>query len=88
MSSKSRRMLKHSGFVSLVHYSPAAKVLKEDLFACAAKAQHLSGSLNGSGRSRTLLTTLKIAVLAPIPSASVKTAIAVNPGRFAKILQP
>jgi hypothetical protein len=34
----------------------------------------------GSGLMRTLLTTLKIAVVPPIPSASVTTAIAVNPG--------
>src|ERR1041385_6169089 len=41
-----------------------------------------SGSLKGRGRSRTALTTLKIAELAPMPSASVMTAIAVNPGLF------
>src|SRR4029077_3631875 len=34
----------------------------------------------GRGRSRTALTILKIAVLAPIPSASVRTATKVNPG--------
>ena len=33
----------------------------------------------GNGRSSTALTTLKIAVLAPIPSASVTTTVAVNP---------
>ena len=33
-------------------------------------------------RSNTVFTRLKIAVLAPIPSASVITAIATNPGRF------
>src|SRR4030081_1257500 len=41
-----------------------------------------SGSLNGNGRSSTALTTLKIAVFAPMPSASVMTATAVNPGFF------
>src|SRR3989454_12001952 len=40
------------------------------------------GSLNGSGRRRTALTTLKIAVFAPMPSASVSTATAVKPGFF------
>jgi hypothetical protein len=36
--------------------------------------------LNGSGRSSTPCTTLKIAVLAPMPRASVISATAVNPG--------
>jgi hypothetical protein len=40
------------------------------------------GSLNASGRSNAPFTTLKIAVFAPIPSASVITAMAVNPGLF------
>src|SRR6266540_3381616 len=40
------------------------------------------GSLNGGGRSSTALTTLKIAVFAPMPSASVSTATAVKPGFF------
>ena len=39
-----------------------------------------SGSSNGSGLSRTPRTTLKMAVLAPMPSASVKMAISVNMG--------
>ena len=39
-----------------------------------------SGSANGSGLSITALTTLKMAVLAPTPSASVRAATAVNPG--------
>jgi hypothetical protein len=38
----------------------------------------------GSGSSNTPWTTLKIAVFAPIPSASVITATAVNPGRRSK----
>src|SRR5207302_7143708 len=37
---------------------------------------------NGNGRSSTPFTTLKIAVFAPIPSASVSTATAVKPGFF------
>src|SRR5947199_3401843 len=40
----------------------------------------LSASGYGSGRSRTAFTMLKIAVFAPIPSASVRTATRVNPG--------
>ena len=47
-----------------------------------------SGSGKGSGRSNTALTTLKIAVFAPIPSARVITAIAVKPGRFSKLRIP
>ena len=39
-----------------------------------------SGSAYGSGRSSTAFRTLKIAVLAPIPSASVSSATAVKPG--------
>jgi hypothetical protein len=41
-----------------------------------------SGLRYGSGRSNTALTTLKIAVLAPMPNASVSTATAVKPGFF------
>jgi len=37
----------------------------------------------GSGRSSTASTTLKIAVLAPMPSASTKIAIRVKPGCLA-----
>ena len=39
-----------------------------------------SAAVKGSGCSRTALTTLKIAVLAPMPSASVRTAMALKPG--------
>src|SRR2546427_7916550 len=42
----------------------------------------LSGSRNGNGRRSTAFMTLKIAVFAPIPSASVSTATAVKPGFF------
>src|SRR6267378_4787100 len=38
------------------------------------------GSLNGSRRRKRSLIKLKIAVFSPIPSASVTTAIKVNPG--------
>jgi hypothetical protein len=36
----------------------------------------------GKRRNNTLSTTLKIAVLAPMPSASVITTMAVKPGCF------
>ena len=39
-----------------------------------------SGSSKGRGFSKTPLTTVKIAVLAPMPSASVSTETAVNKG--------
>src|SRR5512134_494996 len=39
----------------------------------------------GSGRSRMALMTLKIAVLAPIPSASVATATKVKAGDFTSV---
>src|SRR5262245_47634769 len=39
-----------------------------------------SGSENGRGFSKTLLMMLKIAVFAPIPSASVSSVADVNPG--------
>ena len=39
-----------------------------------------SGSANGSGLRRTAFTTLKIAVLAPIPNASVINVASVNTG--------
>ena len=39
-----------------------------------------SGASNGSGRSTTALTTLKMAVVAPMPSASVRIAVAAKPG--------
>src|SRR6266576_569377 len=38
--------------------------------------------LNGRGRRRMVLTKLKMAVFAPMPSASVSTATAVKPGFF------
>src|ERR1700691_4978762 len=41
--------------------------------------------LKGSGRSRTALTTLKIAVLAPMPRARVRMATRVKPGDFASM---
>ena len=44
-----------------------------------------SGSPNGSARKRTAFTTLKIAVVAPIPSASVSTAAAANMGVLLRV---
>ena len=41
-----------------------------------------SGSWYGSGFSNTPYTTLKIAVLAPIPNASVRAATVAKPGCF------
>ena len=50
----------------------------------AVKSSHSStrrlGSTKGSGFSSTALTRLKIAVFAPMPSASVRIAIAVKTG--------
>ena len=48
----------------------------------------LSGSFTGGFLSKTPLTTLKIAVLAAIPSPSVMTATAVKPGFFASMRRP
>src|SRR5690242_12249665 len=45
-----------------------------------------SGLRYGSGVSSSELTTVKIAVLAPIPRASVSTATVVNAGRCATVL--
>ena len=39
-----------------------------------------SGSGYGSGRNSTPLTTLKTAVFAPMPSASVRTVMIAKPG--------
>ena len=41
-----------------------------------------SPSANGSGRSSTALTTLKMAVVDPIPNAIDSTATSVKPGDF------
>src|SRR5215510_13226252 len=47
-----------------------------------------SGCAYGSGLSNTVLTTEKIAVFAPIPSANVSTATNVRPGFLANIRTP
>jgi hypothetical protein len=46
-----------------------------------------SASAYGSGFSRAESTKLKIAVLAPIPMASVSSETMVNPGLFASVRQ-
>ena len=46
------------------------------------------GSLYGSGRSSTALTTLKIAVVAPMPRASVMSAVSVNAGLLRSVRTP
>ena len=49
-----------------------------------ASATRRSGSGNGSGRSSTARTAPKMAALAPIPTARLRTATSVNPGRFCR----
>src|SRR5437016_14343654 len=44
-----------------------------------------SGFLKGNGRSRTVSITLKIALFAPIPRASVRMAMTANTGAFISI---
>src|SRR4029079_17481486 len=48
----------------------------------------LSGSLTDSFFNNTMSTTLNKAVLAPMPKASVSTAITVKPGFFQSICNP
>src|SRR5258708_31556630 len=60
--------------------------LEYPLVGCDSKTcTRRSGSGNGKGRSRTAFTTVKIAVLAPMPSASERTATAVKTGDRAKV---
>jgi hypothetical protein len=47
-----------------------------------------SGSPYGRGFNNTPFTKLKIAVLASIPMASVKTATVANPGLFRRVRIP
>ena len=54
--------------------------------SCRATFMMRSGCGYGSGCSRTASTTVKIAVLAPMPMASAASAIAVNP-RFRRIVR-
>jgi hypothetical protein len=52
------------------------------------KSTNSSGFSTGSDFNMTALTSVKMAVLAPMPSASVSTAIAANPLRFSNPLNP
>ena len=47
-----------------------------------------SASAYGSGRSKTAFTTLKMAVVAPIPRPSVSATVTENPGRLRSVLKP
>jgi len=47
-----------------------------------------AGSRYGMGRSTTAFTTLKMAVLAPMPSASVRMATAAKPGERQSTRRP
>ena len=59
---------------------PARGSLVDDVHTRTIRAS----SRNGSGRSSTPLTTLKMAVLAAIPSAIVAIAIVVKEGDFSR----
>jgi hypothetical protein len=48
----------------------------------------LSGSLSGSGFNTNASKTVNSAVLTPMPSASVNTAINVKPGFFDNVRAP
>src|SRR5580693_5533620 len=52
------------------------------LMSYCARLMMRPGSLYGSDCNNTVLITLKIAVFAPMPRASVKIATTVNPGFF------
>src|SRR5262245_20907703 len=68
-----------SGYDAMVRIVPGASRTAMARRSAAAK---------GSGSMSTALTTLKMAVLAPIPSASVSTATVVNPRCLASIRTP
>src|SRR5208282_5715822 len=55
---------------------------------CSRTSTMCDGSGNGSGRKSTPLTTVKIAVLAPIPSARVKMATAAKPAFLMRTRTP
>src|SRR6266516_7553109 len=56
------------------------KVGKPNFTLLSCNRTNRSGSGKESGRNKTPFTTLKMAVFAPMPSASVSTATAVKPG--------
>jgi hypothetical protein len=69
-------------FVTSVKFGPDITARRPSLVWYTPTSR--SGCGYGSGRSRTPLTTLKMAVLAPMPSARVIAATAVNPGDFTR----
>ena len=56
--------------------------------ATQRRTTNWSGSFTGSLLSMTASIRLKIAVLAPMPKASVVTATAVKPGFFSSVRMP
>ncbi len=58
------------------------------MFLALPNRTSLSGSWTGSDLSITASSKLKMAVLAPMPSASESTAIRVNPGLFNSMRNP
>ena len=62
-------------------FSPARDI-RPPIPSTFLKRTRSSGCGTGSDRSSASLTRLKMAVLAPMPSASDRTATAVNPGLF------
>ena len=72
---------------SRLGYDIPASVIPRFGFASGNKASR-PGSGYGSGRSRTASTTEKIAVFAPMPSASVKIATTVKPGDLRSMRSP
>jgi hypothetical protein len=65
-----------------------APILAGWFFWVAQMATNRSESRNGKGRSNMLSTTLKTAVFAPIPIASVSAATMVNDGFRLKVRNP
>src|SRR5271156_1950239 len=64
--------------------SPGESVSKPCCDSCPTSKRR-SGCARARGRRRTAFTTEKIAVLAPIPRASVRIATRVKPGDFRNI---
>jgi len=64
------------------------RLLPRCFFSTSQIKTSRSASLYGSGRNKRALITLKIVVLAPIPSARETTATKVIPGVFQSIRMP
>ncbi len=62
-------------------FSPARDILPRAP-SMVRRSTNSSGFLTGSDRNRKSLTRLKIAVFAPMPSATESIATAVKPGLF------